>query len=241
MTKAIAESVRRKGEFLLARNQTDRKVGPNPGADLNQEAEVDLNRGVALDRTVDPDIRVDRNRGVFPDQKVGLCLKAHLDRDLEADHDPKAGRGLKVDPDQRVDLDLGRKVYQDPGAGPGQRAALDLGVGHVLRVDRDLGVALERSPGNIIVFFKSWTLLKIRKFSLGVGRNRDLKVDQSRDRDPDQAPEVIKSVLFFQSEYLLRLVTCKVVILFWHWLLLNNVLMHQLLCFALSSKILRWA
>jgi len=62
------------------------------------------------------------------------------------------------------------------------------------------------------------------QFSLGVGRNRDLKVDQSRDRkvgrghtphrDPDQAPEVIKSVLFFQSEYLLRLVTCKVVILF---------------------------
>lgn len=151
MTKAIAESVRKNGEFLLARNQTDRKVGPNPGADLNQEAEVDLNRGVALDRTVDPDIRVDRNRGVFPDQKVGLCLKAHL----EADHDPKAGRGLKVDPDQRVDLDLGRKVYQDPGAGPGQRAALDLGVGHVLRVDRDLGVALERSPGNMIVFFKS--------------------------------------------------------------------------------------
>lgn len=155
VTKAIAESVRRNGEFLLARNRTDRKVGPNPGAgaDLNQEAEVDLNRGVALDRTVDPDVRVDRNREVFPDQKVGLCLKAHLDRDLEADHDPKAGRDLKVDPDQRADLDLGRKVDPDLRAGPGQRAAL--GVDHVLRVYRDLGVALERSPGNIISFFKS--------------------------------------------------------------------------------------
>lgn len=151
MTKAIAGSVRRSVEFLLARNQTDRKVGPNPGAgaDLNQEAEADLSREVALGLTVDPD-RVDQNQGVFLDQKVVLYLKAHLDRDLEADHDPKAGRGLKVDPDQRVDLDLGRKVDQDLRAGPGQRAALDLEVDHALKVDRGLGVALEKSPGDMI-------------------------------------------------------------------------------------------